>query len=270
MLSQNAAKLEFSGLSMAFGNLTALSDVNAKVADGEFISIVGPSGCGKTTLLRIVAGLERATQGSARLNGKEIVGTGFERGFVFQADNLLPWRTVLGNVLLGIEIRERRRPAAEIAKARELIGMVGLEGFEDYFPRQLSGGMRQRANIARALAINPEVLLMDEPFSALDAQTREVMQLELNRIWQHGKKTVLFVTHQIDEAVFLSDRIIVLARRPGRIREIIDIDLPRPRNLATKRTAESIAYVDRIWRLIEREVMESIEEEKAHPILHKS
>ncbi|MEJ8570739.1 ABC transporter ATP-binding protein [Microbaculum marinum] len=268
MSSRNVPKLEFSDLSMEFGNLTALSHVSARVEDGEFISIVGPSGCGKTTLLRIVAGLERATEGSARLNGKQITGTGFERGYVFQADNLLPWRTVLGNVLIGIEIRDGSRSRDEIAKALELIRMVGLEGFEGYYPRQLSGGMRQRANIARALAINPEILLMDEPFSALDAQTREVMQLELNRIWQHGKKTVLFVTHQIDEAVFLSDRIIVLARRPGRIREVLDIDLPRPRDLTTKRRPESVDYVDRIWRLIEREVLDSIEEEKANPDKH--
>jgi NitT/TauT family transport system ATP-binding protein len=255
-------KLEFSGLTKKFNDLTALEGITCSIADGEFVSIVGPSGCGKTTLLRIVAGLENATSGSARLNGREIKGTGYERGFVFQSDCLLPWRTVLGNVLIGVEIREGRHPPEEVARARELVRMVGLGGFENYYPQQLSGGMRQRANLARALAINPEILLMDEPFSALDAQTREVMQLELTRIWQHGRKTVLFITHQIDEAVFLSDRVIVLARRPGRIREIVDIDIPRPRDLSTKRTPQSTQYVDHIWRLIEREVIESIEEEK--------
>ncbi|MCC7426945.1 MAG: ABC transporter ATP-binding protein [Alphaproteobacteria bacterium] len=256
------AKLEFQHLTKRFGDLVALQDISATIADGEFVSIVGPSGCGKTTLLRIIAGLERATEGRALLAGREISGVGYERGFVFQSDSLLPWRTVLSNVLIGIEIREGRRPEADVQRARELIQMVGLGGFENYYPRQLSGGMRQRANLARALAINPEILLMDEPFSALDAQTREVMQSELTRIWQQGRKTVLFITHQIDEAVFLSDRVIVLARRPGRVREVVDVDLPRPRALAVKRTPGAIAYVDHIWRLIEREVIESVEEEK--------
>jgi NitT/TauT family transport system ATP-binding protein len=258
------AKLQLIDLTKRFGELTALSNINASVRDGEFVSIVGPSGCGKTTLLRIVAGLEKASEGSALLNGREIKTTGFERGFVFQADCLLPWRTVLGNVLIGVEIRERAHPPEEVQRTRTLIRMVGLAGFEDYYPRQLSGGMRQRANLARALAINPEILLMDEPFSALDAQTREIMQLELTRLWQHGRKTVLFITHQIDEAVFLSDRVIVLARRPGRVREIVDIELERPRNLTMKRSPESVRYVDHIWRLIEDEVIQSIEEEKRH------
>jgi NitT/TauT family transport system ATP-binding protein len=256
-------KLEFSDLSMRFGSLTALSHVSTKVNDGEFVSIVGPSGCGKSTLLRIVAGLERATEGSVKLNSKEITDTGFDSGSVFQADNLLPWRTILGNVLIGTEVRQGKCTEAARQTARDLIRMVGLDGFEHFYPRQLSGGMRQRANLARALAIDPQILLMDEPFSALDAQTREVMQLELSRIWRHGKKTVLFVTHQIDEAVFLSDRVIVLARRPGRVREVIDIDLPRPRDLTTKRSPNAVAYVDQIWRLIEKEVIESIEEERA-------
>ncbi len=156
-----------------------------------------------------------------------------------------------------------RAGPAEKTRIRDLLRLVGLEGFENYFPRQLSGGMRQRVNLARALAIDPDILLMDEPFSALDAQTREIMQTELMRIWEEGRKTVLFVTHQIDEAVFLSDRVLVLARRPGRIQETVEIALPRPRSLTIKRTAEFVAYVDHIWRLIEDDVRASLMEERA-------
>src|SRR5208282_11717 len=180
-----------------------------------------------------------------------------DRGFVFQSDNLLPWRTVLANARLGHELsgttsrNERERTLA-------LLKLVGLAGVESRYPAQLSGGMRQRVNLARALAIDPKLLLMDEPFSALDAQTREIMQTELMRIWEQGRKTVLFVTHQIDEAVFLSDRILVFARRPGRIQEVVEVELPRPRALAVKRTPEFVRYVDHIWRLIEEDVRESV------------
>jgi NitT/TauT family transport system ATP-binding protein len=256
------AKLETVRLNKHFGSLEALRNVDVAIQQGEFISLVGPSGCGKTTFLRIVAGLEEATSGEVLLDGRRVRGPGGDRGFVFQNDSLLPWRTVLANALIGPEIAgvlgapERRRTL-------ELLKLVGLEGFENYYPRQLSGGMRQRVNLARALAIDPEILLMDEPFSALDAQTREIMQTELMRIWEKGRKTVLFVTHQIDEAVFLSDRILVLARRPGRIQESVRIDLPRPRALAIKRTAEFVGYVDHIWRLIEDDVRASVIEERA-------
>jgi NitT/TauT family transport system ATP-binding protein len=181
---------------------------------------------------------------------------------VFQNDNLLPWRTVFDNAIIGPEIAGRAG-AAEKNRIRHLLRLVGLEGFENYFPRQLSGGMRQRVNLARALAIDPDILLMDEPFSALDAQTREIMQTELMRIWEEGRKTVLFVTHQIDEAVFLSDRVLVLGRRPGRIQETTDVALPRPRALAIKRAPEFVGYVDRIWRLIEDDVRASVIEEHA-------
>ena len=194
------------------------------------------SGCGKTTLLRIVAGLEAASAGAVLLDGRAVRGPGGDRGFVFQSDNLLPWRSVFDNAMIGPEVAGRAGPA-EKSRTRDLLKLVGLEGFENYFPRQLSGGMRQRVNLARALAIDPQILLMDEPFSALDAQTREIMQTELMRIWEKGRKTVLFVTHQIDEAVFLSDRVLVLARRPGRVQETVAITLPRPRTLAVKRTA---------------------------------
>jgi NitT/TauT family transport system ATP-binding protein len=255
-------KLEISHLGKSFGDLQALADINLEVGRGEFISVVGPSGCGKTTFLRIVAGLEPASSGAVLLDARAVHGPGGDRGFVFQADSLLPWRTVFANAIIGREVAGRVGPA-ERRRTMELLKLVGLEGFEHYHPRQLSGGMRQRVNLARALAIDPEILLMDEPFSSLDAQTREIMQTELMRIWEEGRKTVLFVTHQIDEAVFLSDRVLVFARRPGRLLESVAIELSRPRPLAIKRTAEFVQYVDRIWRLIEDDVRASVIEEKA-------
>ena len=257
-----APKLSLDRLSKRFGELEALRDVDVAVEPGEFIALVGPSGCGKTTLLRLVAGLEPASEGDVLLDGRAIRGPGSERGFVFQSDNLLPWRTVFANAIIGPEIAGRAG-AEQRGRTRDLLRLVGLEGFEHYYPRQLSGGMRQRVNLARALAIDPDILLMDEPFSALDAQTREIMQTELLRIWEQGRKTVLFVTHQIDEAVFLSDRVLVFARRPGRVRETVEVTLPRPRTLAIKRAPEFVAYVDRIWRLIEDDVRASVIEEQA-------
>ena len=252
-----APKLTVSGLTKKFGELLVLSDIKLAIEDGEFISIVGPSGCGKTTFLRIVAGLEKASHGEVRIDSEVVTAAGIDRGFVFQSDSLLPWRTVLANAMIGPEV-SRTANAASRSRTIDLLKLVGLGGFEDYFPRQLSGGMRQRVNLARALAIDPKVLLMDEPFAALDAQTREIMQTELTRIWEQGRKTVLFVTHQIDEAVFLSDRVFVFARRPGRIREIVKIDLSRPRALSLKRTPEFVRYVDHIWQLIEEDVRESV------------
>jgi NitT/TauT family transport system ATP-binding protein len=251
------AKLIVSGLGKRFDALEALRAIDLAVARGEFISLVGPSGCGKTTFLRIIAGLETATSGRVLIDGKPVTKPGGDRGFVFQNDNLLPWRTVLGNALIGPEVAGRVG-RAERQRTLDLLKLVGLEGFESYHPRQLSGGMRQRVNLARALAIDPDILLMDEPFSALDAQTREIMQTELMRIWEQGRKTVLFVTHQIDEAVFLSDRVLVFARRPGRLQESVDVTLPRPRALAIKRTPEFTHYVDHIWRLIEDDVRASV------------
>src|ERR1700730_11111720 len=248
-----ARKLEISHLGKAFGDLRALEDINVAVERGEFISVVGPSGCGKTTFLRIVAGLELASSGEVLLDGRAVRRPGGDRGFVFQADSLLPWRTVFANAIIGREVAGHVG-AAERRRTMELLKLVGLGGFEHYHPRQLSGGMRQRVNLARALAIDPEILLMDEPFASLDAQTREIMQTELLRIWERGQKTVLFVTHQIDEAVFLSDRVLVFARRPGRVQAEVKIPLPRPRTLDMKRTPEFVALVDRIWRMIEDDV----------------
>src|SRR5947209_3519393 len=255
-----APKLAIAGLNKRFGTLEALRAIDMAVERGAFVSLVGPSGCGKTTFLRIVAGLEPATSGEVLLDGWPVRRPGNDRGFVFQSDNLLPWRTVLANALIGPEIAGRTGPD-ERRRTLDLLRLVGLDGFEDYYPRQLSGGMRQRVNLARALAIDPDVLLMDEPFASLDAQTREIMQTELLRIWEQGRKTVLFVTHQIDEAVFLSDRVLVFARRPGRLQESIEIKLPRPRSLALKRTPEFIAYVDRIWTMIEHDVRAAVIDE---------
>jgi len=256
-LTMAAPKLAIAGLGKRFSALEVLSNIQIDIADGEFISIVGPSGCGKTTFLRIVAGLEEATSGDVRIDGAAVRAPGIDRGFVFQSDNLLPWRTVLANAMIGPEIAGKAGEGAR-SHTRELLKLVGLGGFEDYFPRQLSGGMRQRVNLARALAVDPKILLMDEPFASLDAQTREIMQTELIRIWEQGRKTVLFVTHQIDEAVFLSDRVLVFARRPGRLRETVKIELPRPRALGLKRTPEFVRYVDHIWSLIEEDVRQSV------------
>jgi NitT/TauT family transport system ATP-binding protein len=250
-------KLQVSGLGKSFGELEALRGIDLAIERGAFIAVVGPSGCGKTTFLRIVAGLEPATTGSVLLDGSVVREPGGDRGFVFQSDSLLPWRTVLANALIGPEVAGQAGPQ-ERKRTLDLLKLVGLGGFENYYPRQLSGGMRQRVNLARALAIDPEVLLMDEPFASLDAQTREIMQTELLRIWEQGRKTVLFVTHQIDEAVFLSDRVLVFARRPGRLQESVEIALPRPRSLEIKRTPEFVAYVDRIWKLIEDDVRTAV------------
>ena len=208
----------------------ALADVNFSIREGEFITVVGPSGCGKSTLLKILAGILRRTSGEVGMRGQPIDGPSRDVGVVFQAPVLLPWRTVLENVMLPVEIQHRDR-AQYTAQARKYLKLVGLENFEGKYPNELSGGMQQRVGISRALVHDPALLLMDEPFGALDAMTRETMNLELLRIWTESRKTVLLVTHSIPEAVYLADRVIVMSPRPGRITEIMDIDLPRPRPL---------------------------------------
>jgi NitT/TauT family transport system ATP-binding protein len=238
--------------------IPAVADISLSIREGEFVSIVGASGCGKTTLLRMLDGLLKPTSGTIEIDGRPVTEPGKSSiAFVFQQDRLFPWRGVDRNTLLGPEIQHRQTSAVRTL-AGSLIDLVGLFGFEKHYPHELSGGMRQRVNLARALAVEPGVLLMDEPFASLDAQTREIMQTELLRIWRETKKTVIFVTHQIDEAVFLSDRVFVLTVRPGRIKEEIAIDLPRPRDLDIKRSPEFARYTDRIWRLIEQEVRDGI------------
>jgi NitT/TauT family transport system ATP-binding protein len=232
--------------------LLALDHIDLTVADGEFVSIVGPSGCGKTTFLSVVDGLLAATGGTILVDGIAVARPGPDRAVVFQDASLLPWRTVLGNVLYGLEcIGVPRREARE--RAKRFVAMVGLKGFEQNYPHELSGGMQQRVNLARALVMDPKILLMDEPFAALDAQTREAMQEELLRIWKQAGKTVLFITHQIDEAIFLSDRVIVFSGRPGRVKASVAVGLDRPRALRLKREARFHALEDQIWTLIHDE-----------------
>jgi NitT/TauT family transport system ATP-binding protein len=209
----------------------ALADISLSVAQGEFVSILGPSGCGKSTLLYIVGGFVARSEGTVAVAGKPVTGPGPDRGPVFQEFALFPWKTVLGNVMYGLLEQGVTKPEAE-AKARALISIVHLKGYETFYPKELSGGMKQRVAIARTLAYGPNILLMDEPFGALDAHTRTGLQNELLEIWERDRKTVLFVTHSVEEAVFLSDRVVVLTRSPGRVKAIIDIDLPRPRRRA--------------------------------------
>jgi NitT/TauT family transport system ATP-binding protein len=206
----------------------ALSDISMTIEDGAFVSILGPSGCGKSTLLYIVGGFVRPSQGLAKMKGSAITGPGPDRGPVFQEFALFPWKSVLGNVMYGPRQQGVKHAEAE-AQSRALIEMVGLKGYESFYPKELSGGMKQRVALARTLAYHPEVLLMDEPFGALDAHTRTRLQNDLLNIWERDRKTVLFVTHSVEEAVFLSDRVVMMTRSPGRIRQIVDIDLPRPR-----------------------------------------
>lgn len=255
-------KLETHALNKVFtkssgGTVEALRDISLQVQEGEFVSIVGASGCGKTTFLRILDGLIDKTSGEIELDGRGVTRPGPDRGFVFQSDSLFPWRTVIDNVVFGLEVQGQPKQASR-ERAEHFIKLVGLTGFEKNYPHELSGGMRQRANLARALTVNPELLLMDEPFAALDAQTREIMQQELLRIWNADRKTVILVTHQIDEAIFLSDRVFVFTVRPGRVKEVIPIPFQRPRQLDIKRTPEFVAYVDRVWKLIEEEVRASV------------
>ncbi len=272
-----AVKLEARGICLEYyqarteSGLLALDDVTLEVGSGEFVSIVGPSGCGKTTFLTVVDGLLPPTAGRIFLDGREVRDPGPDRAMVFQDASLLPWRTVLGNVLYGLECQKVDRGSA-LDRARTFIDMVGLSGFEHHYPHELSGGMQQRVNLARALALDPQILLMDEPFASLDAQTRELMQEELLAIWQRAGKTVLFVTHQINEAVYLSDRVIVFSARPGRVKRVIPIEIERPRKLRVKRDPRFLRYEDEIWTLIEDEVKKSAltERESRGPMVETS
>jgi NitT/TauT family transport system ATP-binding protein len=234
------------------GELVAIENMDLEVESGEFVCLLGPSGCGKTTVLRIIAGLDTPTAGSICLEGKSISGSGSDRGMVFQEFALFPWRTVRKNVEFGMELK--KVPKEERHRiSQKYIDLVGLDGFENAHPYELSGGMKQRVGIARALANEPEVLLMDEPFGALDAQTRNLMQKELLRIWQETKKTVIFVTHSVDEACFLADRIVIMSARPSTVSEIYEIRWPRPRDRASVEFAnlrkQILAKLERMVRI---------------------
>ncbi|MDH3463959.1 MAG: ABC transporter ATP-binding protein [Acidimicrobiia bacterium] len=247
--------LEASAVRMEYVNartgrsVLAIEDLNVVVEPEQFVTIVGPSGCGKSTFLKIADGLLSPTSGRITINGEDVKSAPRSRGMVFQDASLLPWFTVLANAAYGLQCQGVPREEAR-ERARPVLDMVGLTGFEDSYPHELSGGMQQRVNVARALAIDPEILLMDEPFAALDAQTRELMQSELLDIWQKANKTVLFVTHQIDEAVFLSDRVLVMSARPGRLIADITVDIPRPRDLRVKREPKFVDLNAQVWDLL--------------------
>src|SRR5438876_1216525 len=235
------------------GQPLAILDVERfSVREGEFITVIGPSGCGKSTFLHIVGGFIKAEGGSIRVYGEEVSGPGPDRGMMFQEFALFPWKTVAGNVAWGLEAQgvPRRQIEATVGKYLEI---MGLADFRNHLPAELSGGMKQRAALARVLAFDPKVLLMDEPFGALDAQTRETMQEEVTRLWERTKKTIVFVTHDIDEAVYLGDRIVVLTARPGRIKEEVKIELPRPRSLEIKKSMQCHEYRNYVWDLIRGE-----------------
>lgn len=241
----------------AGADVEALAGVDLEVRDNEFVSIVGPSGCGKSTLLEIVAGLTEPTSGEVLIDGEPISGPHPAVGLVFQQESTFPWRTVLSNVEFGLEMqgvgkKERRE------RSREMIELVGLGGFEDRYPGELSGGMRQRVAIARTLVMNPEVLLMDEPFGALDEQTRLILGDELLRIWSQTSATVLFITHSIEEATLLSDRVIVMSARPGRIRKVVAVDLERPRDSSSFGTPEFGRVTGEIWEVLREESMKTL------------
>jgi len=239
-----------------FGDmLLAVDGVSMQVREGEFVAIVGPSGCGKTTFLNALDGLLPLTSGALTIDGRPISGPGHDRGMVFQQPSLLPWRTVLANISYGLEIQRVPRHEAR-SRAKRFVDLVGLNGFEEAFPLELSGGMQQRVNLARALAVDPDVLLLDEPFASLDAQTRETMQHELLRVWNETRKTAIFITHDIVEAVYLADRIFVFTARPGRVKEVVEVELRRPRDLRIKVDPQFIAIQARIW--------DSIRQEAAH------
>ena len=242
---------------MADGHeVKAIDEISLDIRNKEFATILGPSGCGKSTLLRIVAGLLKPTRGVVRLDGHAISGPGQDRGMVFQSYTLFPWLTVKENIRFGLEISGMPKPQQEVI-AQEFVERVGLNGFEQAYPKALSGGMRQRVAIARALANNPAVLLLDEPFGALDAQTRALMQELLTQVWEELHKTILFVTHDVEEAIFLSDRVFVMTARPGRIKAEIDIPLERPRSYELKSTETFLALKRQALTLIREEAIKA-------------
>jgi len=258
MAGENLTKLKIDNVVKEYvgnkGKTVALNGVSLDIKENEFICVVGPSGCGKSTLLNIIAGLLEPTSGAVYLDGKKIEGTGVERGVVFQGYALFPWRTVLKNVMFGLEMKRMPKDQAEKI-AKKYIKAVGLEGFEHAYPKELSGGMRQRVAIARAYAADPEVLLLDEPFGALDAQTRVQLQSELLNTWEHEKKTCFFITHDVEEAIILANKVIIMSARPGRIKDIVDVNIPYPRTQETKLTPEFNELKNHIWSQVYQEYL---------------
>ncbi|MFB5195942.1 sulfonate ABC transporter ATP-binding protein [Bacillus sp. AFS073361] len=254
-------KLEIKEVGKVFktkkGETTALEKTSFSIEEGEFVTILGPSGCGKSTVLRIVAGLEEATSGQVLLDGQEIHGPGPDRGMVFQSYTLFPWLSVKDNITFGLKLKGVSQKERDDI-ARHYLQLIGLEGFENHFPIQLSGGMKQRVAIARALANDPKILLMDEPFGALDAQTRNIMQEVLLKAWEESKKTILFITHDVDESIFLADSVYVMTARPGRLKKRIPIALERPRDFSVKTTAEFAEYKEGLLSLIRDETLKAI------------
>ncbi|RJF69228.1 ABC transporter ATP-binding protein [Rhodopseudomonas palustris] len=249
--SLGSASISISGVDKSYGAespIAALKDINLDIAPGEFISIVGPSGCGKSTLLKCIAGLQPISAGSIKIRNQPVNAPPENMAIVFQRDVLFDWRTVLDNVLMLVEFKGLRRKDYQ-ERAHKLLREYGLDGYANRFPWELSGGMRQRVAICRALIVDPDLLLMDEPFGALDAMTRDDLNAELERLWHETRKTVVFITHGIDEAVYLGDRVVVMARNPGRIAEIVDIDIPRPRPLSIRQTEDFGKYVQHIRHL---------------------
>ncbi|MDQ7096400.1 ABC transporter ATP-binding protein [Desulfosporosinus sp. PR] len=239
------------------GEMVALDRTSFKVKEGEFITILGPSGCGKSTILRIVAGLEEPSSGKVYLDGHEVNGPGSDRGMVFQSYTLYPWLTVEDNIAFGLKLKgTSRKQCKEVAQ--HYLELIGLSGFEKHYPIQLSGGMKQRVAIARALANDPEILLMDEPFGALDAQTRSIMQEILLKVWEESKKTILFITHDVEESIFLADSVYVMTARPGRLKENISVNLSRPRDYNIKGSSEFISLKTRLLELIREETLKAL------------
>jgi NitT/TauT family transport system ATP-binding protein len=264
------ARIEVRGLTKTFQairgeTVEAISNVSFDVGDNQFVSLVGPSGCGKSTLLYILAGFIAPTAGQLLVDGRPVQGPGPDRGIVFQEYALFPWRTVADNIKYGLE--EKRVPRDEIARiVDKYVRLMGLEGFQHKYPRELSGGMKQRVAIARTLAYEPDVLLMDEPFGALDAQTRELQQDDLLAVWREKKKTVLFVTHSVEEAVYLSERVFVMTTRPGRIKSVVDIDLDRSANREAIMTSPEFARLrNRVWLDVRQEVLKHYEAHRGQP-----
>ena len=237
------------------GQIVALNGVNLDIMENEFICVVGPSGCGKSTLLNIIAGLEEPTEGAAYIDDKKITSTGVERGVVFQQYALFPWLTVLKNAMFGLKLQGKKNDEAKEI-AMKYIKMVQLEEFVNHYPKELSGGMKQRVAIARAYAVNPEVLLMDEPFGALDAQTRTQLQTELLETWEKEQKTCFFITHDVDESIILAQKVVIMSARPGRIKEIVDIDIPYPRTQETKMSPRFLELKNHIWSQVYQEYLE--------------